>query len=369
MKYDALTLDTNIFTNNGYALEHGLLKQLEQFKKGSIKFILSEIIVREISRHITRDNVEIRTKLDKAVNRAKSKKLLAKDKADEITKLLSNEDTPEKLAQDRMNAFQKNTGFEVIKANSADIDDLIKLYFNYQAPFENNEKKKNEFPDAIALLSLEKHAKENNLKILAVSNDKGWINFADKSQHIDVTNDFTSALADLQSHAEEAAVSVEGFLTPLIQGQSPDAMKLINNIVEHSLVDLSLYADGESYCRFEASFVEMHLHDFELVSPKSFSLVQIGRNLVVAEVPITIHAHASAEFDFYVPDSEGDLYLGSNSVDDKEIEFQAAMLLTLEKNSVSSPESFELTDVEVIKIIDTVDFGFIHPYEEPEYEE
>jgi hypothetical protein len=52
------------------------------------------------------------------------------------------------------------------------MDTVVDMYFKLKAPFE--EKKRAEFPDAIALVSLERWAELNKLKILVVSYDSGW---------------------------------------------------------------------------------------------------------------------------------------------------------------------------------------------------
>lgn len=52
MKYDAITLDTSIFDRYDLALEAGMLKQMEQFQGGNSQFVLSEIVIREVHRHL-----------------------------------------------------------------------------------------------------------------------------------------------------------------------------------------------------------------------------------------------------------------------------------------------------------------------------
>lgn len=376
MKYDALTLDTNIFTNNGYALEHGLLKQLEQFKKGSVKLLLSEIVIREVLRHVIEENKEIRTNLDKAINRANNKKLLKKETSEQLEKLIQAEPSPEKLAKDRLKEFQKNTGLEIIKADSAEISELVKRYFGYEPPFENNAEKKHEFPDAIALLSLEKHAKEEKLKILAVSKDKGWMKFADSSDYIDVLPDLTEALSVLQTHAEEAQKLVASFLKNLKEEQGSEEYDTIQNIIEQAVSQLDVDVNADSHHRVEATYSpEIHYHDFSFIDRETFSIVQIGKDFVVVEIPVHIDAHASAEFDFYVYDSidKDEVYMGNTYIQDMEIGFDAAILATLEiESNIESNDDSQtarLTDVELIKTIDSVDFGYIEPHYEPDYEE
>ena len=251
------------------------------------------------------------------------------------------------------------------------IDNLVKLYFDYSPPFENNAKKKNEFPDAIALLSLEQYAKDNNLNILTVSNDKGWMNFAQSSDQIDVEPDLTKALALLQTHANEAKKLVATFLKDLDQGNLDEEFNLINDTIDQSVSASEPIAEADSYLRNEAECnAEVSFNDFSFLDTTTFSIVQIGKNSIVAEIPVNIYANAFANFSFYVYDSidKDEIYMGSQSVEE-EIEFKAAILITLEINSSTTPETVELTDIEMIKVIDSVDFGEIEPYSEPEYEE
>lgn len=65
MAYDAITIDTSTFVQSGIALETGLLAQLEQFKHGPVDLILSEIVTRELLKHL---NVMTRKGRDQALS-------------------------------------------------------------------------------------------------------------------------------------------------------------------------------------------------------------------------------------------------------------------------------------------------------------
>lgn len=82
------------------------------------------------------------------------------------------------------------------------------MYFLHQAPFKETGNKKNEFPDAIALLSLQSWAEENNKKLLAVSSDKDWIDFSIHKDHIDVIDDLAKAMDILNKQTNEALDSI-----------------------------------------------------------------------------------------------------------------------------------------------------------------
>ncbi|RWP38751.1 hypothetical protein [Mesorhizobium sp.] len=48
----AISIDTAIFDKYGCNLAHAVLARLDQFKKGGVNLILSEIVVKEVTKHI-----------------------------------------------------------------------------------------------------------------------------------------------------------------------------------------------------------------------------------------------------------------------------------------------------------------------------
>jgi hypothetical protein len=70
MQYDVITIDTNIFRKYGYFLEGGMLGQLSQFKEGLAQMVLSEIVARELYRHLTTLAQDAATRLGAAVKDA-----------------------------------------------------------------------------------------------------------------------------------------------------------------------------------------------------------------------------------------------------------------------------------------------------------
>ena len=98
---------------------------------------------------------------------------------------------------------------------------LIAMYFEPSPPFEGTGKKKNEFPDAIALITLEDWAREPEKKILAVSKDHGWVSFAEKSEFIDINKELPAALerALPKGFAANAVLTYKGTLKPQDRGR------------------------------------------------------------------------------------------------------------------------------------------------------
>ena len=103
--------------------------------------------------------------------------------------------------------FMKKCGIELVKGEKyCEIKSLIDMYFLHQAPFKEIGNKKNEFPDAIALLSLQSWAEKNNKKLLAVSSDKDWMDFS--TDHINVIDDLAKAMDILNKQTNEALDSI-----------------------------------------------------------------------------------------------------------------------------------------------------------------
>jgi hypothetical protein len=93
---------------------------------------------------------------------------------------------PEHAAQTQFADYLATIGGEMVPASGpADMPaKLLRRYFAAEAPFERAERKKHEFPDVFALLSLEALAKSKRKLLLCVSPDSGWKNFAAQSEHL-----------------------------------------------------------------------------------------------------------------------------------------------------------------------------------------
>ncbi|MCA6115206.1 DUF4935 domain-containing protein [Bradyrhizobium sp. WSM 1738] len=71
---------------------------------------------------------------------------------------------------------------------------MLRRYFTIEPPFSRGELKKTEFPDALALLSLEAWASRHHTTVLLVSRDTDWQAFAAASKHLVVIADLSAAL-------------------------------------------------------------------------------------------------------------------------------------------------------------------------------
>ncbi len=129
MAYDAFTIDTNMAIQGGLNLEAGLLGQLTQFKDGQIDLVLSEIVVREIRKHLVLQVKKIRDTLISAATRAEEIQLTEGDGATELKAKVEALGEPREIAGARLKKYIEATGATTIPVKLASMDELVKSYF------------------------------------------------------------------------------------------------------------------------------------------------------------------------------------------------------------------------------------------------
>src|SRR5438067_874288 len=125
MKYDAITIDTNIFDQNHLKLDEGLLKHLRQFKDKLTQLVLSEVIAGELKRHLTRQAQQAKDALASATRKVGASELLFEKPYWDLSEKAVTPDATE-AARKRFDRFLEATGCEIIPADMADMARLIK---------------------------------------------------------------------------------------------------------------------------------------------------------------------------------------------------------------------------------------------------
>lgn len=366
MDYGAITVDTSIFDEKGLKLESGILKTLEQFNGKPSHLILSEIVVREVHAHLKKNAKEARALIQKSIRESKAHLSVSDESAEAATTILVPKLDDNEVAKQRLAIFVANTGAEIIPATGrVELDDIIKKYFQAEPPFEDTGKKKNEFPDAIALMSIESWAKDHGTKVLAVAKDGDWKRFADESEYIDVIDDLAEAISKFQPHS--TAIDFIHYIAKLISASEPAELhSLIEQYLTDQVAEIDLYPEASSQFFHEPDYVEVRLNSFEFVCDETGSAllqpVQGQNNTLIVEAKIHIVVEASTSFSLSVFDSIDKDYvsIGSSSVS-TEMEFEAEVLLTFEGDFEEGIEAVELTDFELLSSPNYVDFGEIEP--------
>lgn len=364
LKYGALTIDTSIFDGQGLALESGLLKHLEQFSHSPGTLVLSEIVIRELQKHLSEKAQESKAQIEKALRSAGLHLAVSEENRKKAGDLVSVAADPKEIARGRLTAFLVSTGARSIPVDGASVNKLTQLYFDATPPFEKSGSKKSEFPDAIALMSLERWAEENNVVLLAVSGDKGWSDFAETSKWIDVVDHLGSAISLFQPYNAARSVVAE-IQNVLFLNAKSDIENEICDAVIKSLEDARISYDASS--RFDYDLEEMDAeytsHEYLEVDGKpQVNLVRVEENKIVIQVPVEVSCVVRASFSLAVYDSIDKDYtpVGSTEVE-REKSYEADALITLAGDYNKGFAELQIVEVEVRGSPKHVNFRMLEP--------
>ena len=199
MNYDCISIDTSIFVKYRLLLDQGMLGQLYQFRGAPDTFILSDIVVREVLAKLTEAAGKSKSDITSALQ--EGVRTLGLKKHNVHSFMIDNIPTEDdfEIAQLRMGEFLESSSTTIVETSTevGILKNIIDAYFSNSPPFGNS-KKKNEFPDAIALHSIEAWAKKSNKRIICVSADNDWVKYAETSKYLFVTPDLSEALSYFQ---------------------------------------------------------------------------------------------------------------------------------------------------------------------------
>lgn len=363
--YNAVTFDTQTVRTNSFDFDGGLLKLLTQLKDHPTMVVVSEVISSEILKQLSDHTQQVISTLDSAMKRAR-------DFGVGEFQIPSDRSHARQIAQQRYKKFSDELSALTIPANGVEIKDLLRLYFQNQPPFSN--KKKAEFPDAIALLSLEKWAEKNDYRVLAISGDKDWAAFGEHSKRIDVVEDVATALDILNGQATEVR-KVAGQALKLVADKTD--VHLYENFVAQledglrgQVVDAE--ADDEGYLSVTGSTAEITLIGFEFVDVDKFDLLAWDANTEIFIVALDVELHIVAKADFYFslydPKDEENINVG-NSTKTVERDWSVRIYVTI----LVTDGDYDIGTVGLFRAPNVVHFGAVEPdrnndyFEQPYY--
>lgn len=376
LDYDAISIDNNIFKQYGYRFDKGLLAQMIQFKESPVLVLQPDVIHNEAIKHIGEDISEIRGAIKRALKQGVKHNYLPYEQLQEATQMLNVEEDDVTVANNKMQKYYTDINATVFETSQyADHKKMMEMYFRVQPPFETKQEKKNEFPDAIALLGLEGWAKENDKKILAVSADKGWIDFAKDSEHITVISLLAEALEKFQPHNKVeqiiAKIKDDAFFETgnHVLTDITDAIK--DRIEETEEYEMDIEAHSFHSYQCDSAHAEYVSHELEHKDKDiKIDIVSINNEAIVLRLGAMVKVDVSGEFSYTIYDSidKDDVPLGSSQNISTEM-FYTGILVTLVGDFSEDFESISVDEIEVLETIERVNFEEIGPHYEEDYEE
>ena len=370
MKFDAITIDTQVFYKNNAQLNSGIINQL---KNQPVQVVFSDITLREIQKKRKEQAKSVITKLKDVVSNGKKSQQLPKSSIDTMNEILNQMSDPESHADSEIKQFVKDTNAIVISVDDVNLDSILNDYFGNRPPF-NNKGKKSEFPDAIAFNSLKNWAEKNNKTIVVVSDDNDWKSMESLSANVVIENDLGDVLAKINSystkHLDEAKDIVEMLISDDVNTKKLKAN--FKHYVEAAINNVTYFDIEYSSGILAAPDSEyMMLNSYELLKDKNFDevdITQISKNGFVIRVPISIKATLYVNMAFQIFDSIDKDYIpiGDTEVE-KEVEFTAHALVHTDGRYEN-----EIVDVELLGIpkafnIGNVEFNPERELDDPDY--
>lgn len=378
MKYQAITIDTQVVYKNNRQLDRGTVAQLEQYSEGPIKFILSEIVLRELIKMLEEKAKSPRDALTKTIREGEANGQLNVDQKTQLQSVLDSMEGPTEHAKSQLKDFIAKTNAHLIAAEVVTMKPLLDAYFAGNPPF-SGKGKKHEFPDAISILALEHWAKSENTKILAVSGDGDWKSFAEKSEWIDCVDDLATAMSSLLEGVEAVEKEARNVVQQLTENNPVELWADFERFLERATENENPYIEFSSSMPADYDYATLTLKHVGFgalpVDEIDISIVRVSADGFVMRVPVELTVAVEAEINFSIHDSiDGDdVHMGSTSVE-REVEIEAYALVHCSRHIGDNEEgekhiSYEIDNAELVDFptsvdIDYVDYSMADDYEE-----
>ena len=294
----AVTIDTNIFDAAKFNLgDASTLRILENYvRRGKIKVVLSDIVVRESKRHIAARVKEVCGIVNTARNSALkvyNEHLISSIGMNEMFRIVESEDDiiakEEKVFDDFLCAIDA----EILGTDLIDINSVLSDYFGAKPPFEESGKKKSEFPDAFIAQQIRNRFGETETVII-VSNDKGFIRACQESEN----RLFFNSLGALYNAISKEDAAYDDTIAVIKELQ----LRISAAVKEHIKGNENIDVRGLSYDKdgIESGYdySEFYLHSISDVTFSVHSVDEISENISI----VTLSCKADISADCYYED-------------------------------------------------------------------
>ena len=248
------------------------------------------------------------------------------------------------------------------------------MYFQNLAPFKESGNKKSEFPDAIALLSLQYWVKENNKNLLAVSMDNDWKDFAQDKDNIEVIDDLAKAMDILNKQTNEALNSIiHEIEVDLSENKSDGIFQNIYAAIKDNISIPEIHAD--TVLNYSIDSINTYLEEIDILKEENdrklkVYVVDSNSDTITISIACKVFCNVEATFNFSLWDSIDEEYVSiGNTTREVGTSYVTNVLVYLHGNYLDGLQSMEINDIEVTGNLREVDMGELFPFDPEEYYE
>ena len=231
-----VTIDTNIFEANkfDFGTDSTLSLLVKNVQNGKIKLVLSDIVIREVEKHIYRRVKNVcgkARKLRKEYLDILPEQYLV-DIGMEIYVQIPNKEEVYNQANNVFYNFLEDCKVERLDIDSINLETIIEDYFSVRPPFENSENKRKEFPDAFIAQEIKNHFGSDEI-VAIISQDKGFKKACGDNNNYLFFNSLGELFNTLNKSEEEYAHAIE-----IIKSNDDHILCSIKEMIDDSCVDV-----------------------------------------------------------------------------------------------------------------------------------
>lgn len=366
-----LTIDTNIFDEKGLQLSASPLATVAILNNRPFDFVLSGTVAKEILSHLQKKAEDAFRTARKAIGEALYAFETVHPTRDQLLDQITGARTPTTASEARFEDYVQNTGCQILQDEDlVTTRELFAGYFGGHAPFGTG-KKKDEFPDALALNALEATARGRGTSFLVVSKDGDWRKFCEQSQRLYLITELETALALLNDPPLVVRQSILGWLGENSDGRV-DIRNELENVITRLDVDVNGYAtSGE----LEAIPYGVELLDIEWSDDADVDIIETsdpdeeGVITAVLSMPLQLDLRVHVELSFSVWDSvdRESISIGGRSVEVDEQHYVRATVTVRLHNLGGEAQALEFESFEIdLNSID-IELGDVDVFDPEDY--
>jgi PIN domain len=361
-----VALDTQVFDSYNFNYNSQAFQTLVTLtQQEKIRLLLTSVTLNEIRAHII-EGAELASKaVEQAVNDLNKKRFkpegdmkrikisansdLLYDFKKKVQELAPNFEQINQELLDQLDAFLEETDFKTIEVDKVSVVEIFENYFSGTPPFGEG-KKKYEFPDAFALLALQKEAKDRNKIIYVVSGDSDWEKFCSSTENLFVIGKLDELLEIIirETDSDEVEVCYE-----LYSDKKYEIERYIEN--NFSDLDFSIDLSRTSLIEWGSEEIEVKVNSVDIIDS---SLVHIDDSdsdqpSVVFELEAEVNYDANVSYEsleYAIYDREDGMYYGGETIDTvftQSIKLNVEVTLTLSRDKDYSLCDANIEDITI----------------------
>lgn len=299
------SIDTDVIQSHAYKFSAGALRALPLQRPAWLTIQQTEIIEREVHAHRMEPVSKVTKELNVAIAKLQRLSGLNFNPVSQQIKAFDSESVASHNFSREFKAFVASLGGGVLPIAGPDLArQMFDRYFQEAAPFEA--RKKSEFPDAAALLTLENYAKAIQKQGILISRDSGWADFAKHSDWLYCVKSLDEFAALFKSN-NPLATGVTAKVSAELANTASSLSTLVQAAVEYHVAGAYWNADDAwtGFChRVEAEVDYAHYlgHSVDLTGIGTW-LVEHDPTICIIEVRATVQVSVDVSVEFFMYDT------------------------------------------------------------------